>query len=343
VSSLVLGDAIIAHAQAKMGRRRAVFALGAILFAPACAVAAQPKKVRRIAFLTSDPDQATPHFRAFVEKLRELGWAEGENLGIVYLTTKGRDDTWPDLAARAVNDKVDVIVTVGSPSTRAAKMATQKIPIVFGSAGNPVEQKFVASLARPGGNVTGLALHVQDLGPKRLEYMRAMLPGATRSARIYDPRSLSAVQPRIMQAEDEAAQKLGLKHEHIPASSMDELRKALVNAARSGVEIAHVTSASLFVMNRADVAKLALEKRLPLLGPDRRFAEAGALLSYGENSAERFARVASLVDKILNGAKPAELPIEQSTKFELVVNKATAASLGITIPASFQWHQPEFV
>lgn len=324
-------------------RRSFVFTLGALLLAPACTVAAQAKKVRRIAFLTADPDRASPPFRAFVAKLRELGWTEGENLTILYLTSDGRDEAWPDIAARAVNEKADIIVTVGSPSTRAAKMATEKIPIVFGSAGNPVEQKFVASLARPGGNVTGLALPVQDLGPKRLEYMKAILPGATRSARIYDPRSLAAIQPDIMRAEDEAAKKFGLKHEHLPASNLDELRSALVNAARSGVEIAHVTSASLFVTNRAEVAKLALEKRLPLLGPDKRFAEAGVLLSYGENSAERFARVASLVDKILNGVKPADLPVDQSTKFELVVNKATAAKLGIVIPASFQWHQPEFV
>jgi putative ABC transport system substrate-binding protein len=146
-----------------------------------------------------------------------------------------------------------------------------------------------------------------------------------------------------MRAEDEAAKKLGLRHEHFPASNLDEVRSALVNAARSGVEILHVTSASLYVTNRAEISRLALEKRLPLLGPDKRFAEAGALLSYGENSAERFVRVATLVDKILNGVKPAEVPVDQSTKFELVVNKTTAARLGIMIPASFQWHQPEFV
>jgi putative tryptophan/tyrosine transport system substrate-binding protein len=328
----------------RMNRRRSIaFGLGIFLLTPLCSVAAQTKKVRRVAYLTADRDRAAPGYRAFVVKLRELGWMEGDNLKILHLTSDGRDEAWPDLAARAVNEKVDVIVTVGSPSTRAAKSATDKIPIVFGSAGNPVEQKFVASLARPGGNVTGLALHVQDLGPKRLEYMKAILPNATRSARIYDPRSLSAVQPGIMREEDEAAKILGLKHEHIPASNLDELRSALSNAARSGVEIAHVTSASLFVLNRADVAKVALENRLALLGPDKRFAEAGALLSYGENSAERFARVASLVDKILNGLKPADLPIDQSAKFELIVNKATAAKLGIAIPASFQWHQPEFV
>src|SRR4051812_44798258 len=177
---------------------------------------AQQQKLYRIAYLANDPTRTSPTFNALIAGLRELGWAEGKNIEIRYLASGGRDDLFPGLAAQAVREKVDLIVTTGSGSTRAAKAATDSIPIVFASGANPVEQGFVASLARPGGNVTGLALMVQELGPKRLQLMKEVPPRATRFARIYQNTTSPALQAAIMSEDDAAARALGVSLHHIP-------------------------------------------------------------------------------------------------------------------------------
>ena len=307
-------------------RRRLLFALGAGMLAAPFADFAQQQRIYRVGYLANDPDRASPTFQAFLEAMRQLGWIEGKNIDIRYLTSNGRDERFAELAAAVVRDKVDVIVTTGSGSTRAAKAATRSIPIVFGSAANPVEQKFVASLARPGGNVTGLSLLVQELGPKRLQLLKQMLPNAARIGFLHH----ATAQPAT--ADDASARSLGVTLLHIPTASADDIDAAFAKAARSGVDAVAVKADAMFVVNRERIAALALKHRLPMMCADGRFVEAGALASYGENFASRYQRAAYYVDKILRGAKPADLPVEQPMVFELVVNLKTAAALGMVIP-----------
>jgi putative ABC transport system substrate-binding protein len=314
--------------------RRSLLALGAGALSVPVVVFAQREKVRRIAYLANDPDRAGPTFQAFIGAMRELGWVEGTNPEIRYQTSAGRNELFPEIAAQAVAEKVDLIFTTGSPATRAAIAATDRIPIVFGSAANPVEQKFVASLARPGGNVTGLALLVQELGPKRMQFLKGILPGAKRFARFYQASSVAAIQPAIIKVDDAMARELGVSLHHVPVESLDEIEPAFAAAARDGVDALHVTAAPLFVVNRGWIAKLGLRYRLPMMCADSRFAEEGALASYGEIFAARYRRAAFLVDKILRGAKPADIPVEQPSTFELVINMKTAQAMGITIPGS---------
>ena len=325
-------------------RRRIIWALGAGALATPLLSFAQSQKVYRIGYLANDPDRKSPTFQAFIGGLAELGWSEDKNLQIDYASERS-DRKFADLAADMVRQKVDVIVTTGSPSTRAAKAATDgieaakaamdRIPIVFGSAANPVEQGFVASLSRPGGNVTGLALFVQELGPKRLQLMKEMLPRATRFGRVYGMSGLKTIQPAIMTEYDSAARALGVRIQHIAVTDFKDIQPAFAAAARDRIDAVQVTADGLLVVNRDAIAKIALEHRLPMMGPDGRFADAGALVSYGENFASRYRRAAFLVDKILRGTKPADLPVEQPANFELVINLRTAKALGVTIPQSF--------
>jgi putative ABC transport system substrate-binding protein len=315
-----------------IARRRIMFAFGAAALARPLAGLAQGQRIYRVAYLSIDPDRANPLFRAFSGAMRELGWIEGANVEYRFHASGGRDELFSDIAAEVVRANVDVIVTVNSGSTMAAMQATDRIPIVFGSAANPSEQKFVASLARPGGNVTGLALLVQELGPKRMQLLKEILPRATRFARLYQASSIAAIQPAIMSVDDAAARALGVALEHVPVAAVDGIEAAFSALARRGFEAIHVTAAPLFVVNRAWLAKLALGHRLPLMCPDSRFADAGALASYGEDQVARFRALATLVDKVLRGARPADLPVEQPTIFELVLNLRTAKAMGLSVP-----------
>ncbi|HUP93930.1 MAG TPA: ABC transporter substrate-binding protein [Burkholderiales bacterium] len=310
-----------------VGATAAAFALG-----PAAAFGQQ--KIRRIGYLANDPDEASPTFQAFSAALRELGWVRGKNLEILYLSSRGNDTGFPPLAAEVVRANVDLIVTTGSPSTRAAKGATSTIPIIFGSAANPVEQGFVASLPSPGGNVTGLALLVRELGPKRWELLKELLPHATRFARLYDASSIASVQPDIIREDDAAAKRLGVSLRHMPVAHREGIEPTIDAAARSGVQGIHVTAAAVFVVNRKNIAKLGLEKKMPVIGPDARFPEDGCLASYGENYVSRYRRAAFLADKVLRGMKPADIPVEQSEILEFVINLSTAKKLGVQLPPS---------
>jgi len=308
-------------------RRQLLIAMGAGMLAAPFADFAQQQRIYRVGYLANDPDRASPTFQAFLAAMRQLGWIEGKNIDIRYLTSNGQDERFPELAATVVRDKVDVIVTSGSGSTRAAKAATSSIPIVFGSAANPVEQGFVASLGRPGGNVTGLALLVQELGPKRLQLLKEVLPNAKRIGLLQQEGA-----QRGTGVDDAIARSLGVTLLHIPAANADDIDTAFAKAARSGVDAVTVKADAIFVVNRNRIAELALKHRLPMMCADGRFVEAGALVSYGENFASRYQRAAYYVDKILRGAKPADLPVEQPMVFELVINLKTAAALGMTIP-----------
>jgi putative ABC transport system substrate-binding protein len=315
-------------------RRIFLITLGVFALAPPLGSFAQQQKVYRIGYLANDPDPRRPSvtFKAFVDALQEVGWTEGKNIEIRIRSSHGRDEDFPALAAELVREQVDIIVTTGSGSTRAAKAATNSIPIVFGSAANPVEQKFVASLARPGGNVTGLAILVQELGPKRLQLLKEILPQASRFARLYAANNIVVMQPAIIRENEMSARTLGVTLQQIAVKGADDIEPVFAAAARSQIEAVAVEADALLVINRARIAGLALKYRLPLMGPDGRFAEAGALASYGENFAARYRRAGFLVDKILRGAKPADLPVEQPTVFEMAVNLKTAKALGITVP-----------
>jgi putative ABC transport system substrate-binding protein len=314
-------------------RRRIVVALGTgALTAPMLTLGGRLPKVYSIGYLANDPDRASPTFQAFADALREVGWIEGKNIEILYLTSGGRDELFPRLAAECVHENVDLIVTTGSASTRAAIAATETIPIVFGSAANPVEQKFVASLARPGGNVTGLALLVQELAPKRLQLLKQILPRATRFARLYQASNIIVMQPAITNEYDSAARKLGVTVQHVPITRLEEIDTAFAAAAGSGIDAITLLADALLVVNRGWIAKRALVYRLPTMCPDGRFVEAGGMVSYGENFASRYRRAALLVDKILRGTKPADIPVEQAQIFELVINLTTAKALGVEIP-----------
>jgi putative tryptophan/tyrosine transport system substrate-binding protein len=308
-----------------------------MLIAPLAGVA-QQQKVYTIGYLANDPDprKSSSSFKAFIDALHELGWVEGQNIEIRVRSSGGRDEMFPGLAAEFVREKVDIIVTTGSGSTRAAKAATTSIPIVFGSAANPVEQKFVDSLARPGGNVTGLAILVQELGPKRMEVLKEMVPRATRFARFFSRTNIVRLQPAIMTEYDAAARALGVTVQHVSVAKPEDIEPAFAAAASSQIDAVIVEADAVLVVNRAKVAELALKHRLPLMGPDGRFVQVGALASYGENFASRYRSAGFLVDKILRGAKPADLPVEISSVFEMGVNLKTAKALNLAIPNSIR-------
>lgn len=294
---------------------------------------AQRRTVYRIGYLAndSDPRRESPTFKALMSALKELGWVEGTNIEMRTWSSGGSIERFPQLASEIVRDKVDVIVTGGSAATRAAQAATDTIPIVFASAADPVVDGFVATLSRPGANVTGLALAVQDLGPKRLQLLKEMLPRATRFVRLYQTATIGRIQPSIISEDDAAARRLGVGLEHLPVFDMNGV-KAAFKSTRGRIDAIIVTGAGLFVATRREIAKLAIDERLPTMCADGRFAEAGALASYGEDFPSRYRRVALLVDKILRGAHPANMPVEQSSIFELVVNLKTAKAIGTAIP-----------
>jgi putative ABC transport system substrate-binding protein len=235
-----------------------------------------------------------------------------------------------------VSEKVDVIVTGGSAATRAAKAATATIPIVFASAADPVGQKLVTTLARPGANVTGCALDVQELGSKRLQLLKELLPRISHVTRIYQVASIDPLQPAIINEDDSGARRLGVALQHVAITDMDSIKAALAAAAQRRDDAIILTGAGLFVGNRENIAKLALRHRLPTMCTDLRFTKAGALVSYGENLDLRYRRVAGIVDKILRGANPANIRVEESTDTELAINMITAKALGIVVSDAFR-------
>jgi putative tryptophan/tyrosine transport system substrate-binding protein len=313
-------------------RRKALIALGVTALGRPLAGLTQGQRVFRVAYLSIDPSRSNPLYQAFSRAMHDHGWIEGINVEYIFRASGGLDEHFSNIAAEVVRANVDVIVTVNSGSTKAAMQATAHIPIIFGSAANPVEQKFVTSLARPGGNVTGLALLVQELGSKRLQLLKEMLPHAKRFARIYQANSVAAIQPTIMTTDDAAARALGVTLEHVPIKVIDDIGTAFSTFARKGVNGVHVASTPLFVLNRDLLAALALKYRLPLICPDSRYVEAGALASYGEDQVARFRTLATLVDKVLRGRMPVDLPVEQPMTFELALNLRTAKAMNLSIP-----------
>jgi putative ABC transport system substrate-binding protein len=313
-------------------RRREFLTLlgGAAVAWPLAARAQQPGKLPTIGLLgISTPAAQRPWTTAFVQRLHELGWVEGRTVTIEYRWAEGRPERFAEIAAEFVRLKVDVIVTQATAPVLAAKQATSVIPIVFASAGDPVGTGLVASLARPGGNVTGSSLQNTDLAGKRLELLREVIPGFRRLGVMVNVNSPAAMLE--MGESKEAARTLGLEVVPVEIRQSEDIAPAL-EALKGRADALYVCTDPLVATNRIRINSLALGARLPTMHGFRDYVEAGGLMSYGPNIPDLFRRAAELVDKILRGAKPADIPVEQPTKFDLVINLITAKALGLTIP-----------
>jgi putative ABC transport system substrate-binding protein len=295
------------------------------------AARAQGRKVPRIGLISpfSPSDTALWH-KAFLQGLRDLGWVEGKTITIEYRYAEGRNDRLPELIADLVRRKVDIIVTAVTNDTLAAKNATREIPIVMAAAGDPVATGIADSLARPGGNVTGLSQMNPDLIGKRLELLKEITPNASPVAVLWNPNDpISILSWHEIQL---PARKLGLEVRSLEVRDTGDLDKALHEAAGARVGALAIMPNPVFVTNLKRIADFAAQNRLPSIFHLREFADVGGLMSYGVDRSDLFRRAATYADKILKGAKPADLPIEQPTKFELVINRKTAKILGLDIP-----------
>ena len=312
-----------------------IVALIAILATPLGAHA-QQQKPHRIGWLINVPSSSAPTLQgvaAFRQALRDLGHVEGQNLIVEYRFAEGDPKQLPALAAELASLKVDIIVTDGSEATHAAQQATTSIPIVMTVSASPVEQGFVASLARPGGNITGLSMLIPELARKRLELLKELVPKATSVAVLGVLNPNAPLQWRDTEA---AGRLLGLKLQALEVQSPNpDFESAFDAASRGRADALIVLPAALFARDRVQIVALANKRRLPAMYFERMFAEAGGLMSYGPSVSDMFRRAASYVDKILKGANPGDLPVEQPTKFDLVLNQKTAKALGITFPAAF--------
>jgi len=314
-----------------MKRREFIALLGGAAAAwPLAASAQQAAKLPTIGFLGQSTRSATSEWTAaFVQRLRELGWIDGRNVAIEYRWGEGRNERFAQIAAEFVRLKVDVIVTAGTPQVLAVKQATSVIPIVFAVAGDPVGTGLVASLARPGGNVTGLATLAADLAGKRLELLREVVPGLGRLAilgNVGNP--LSVLELGEVQA---AARTLGLEVHTLEIRRGQDIAPAF-EALKDHADALYVCIDGLVNTNRIRINTSALGARLPTMHAARDYVEAGGLMSYGPNYADLFRRSADYVDKILHGAKPGDLPVELPTKFDLIINLTIAKTLGLEIP-----------
>ena len=318
-----------------MNRRTFLSALtGSLLAAPLAAGAQQVGKVSRIGYLSAGSDTSNPRVReAFRQGLRELGWVEGQNIIIEYRWAEGRFDRLPDLAAELVRLKVDVLVAAPTPAALAAKNATGTIPIVGMSLTDPIGLGLVASLARPGGNVTGVSYSVgAEIFGKDLELLKEVVPRVRRVAVLSNP--ASPARPLTISNVKDAARSLGLQLQLLEARGPGDFDGAFAAMAKERVGALLVVTDPAFIPHRARLVDLAVKNRLPSIFTQREDAEAGGLMSYGPRLSDLHRRGATYVDKILKGAKPADLPVEEPTKFELVINLKTAKALGLTIPPS---------
>ncbi len=317
-------------------RRRDFITLvgGASVAWPLAARAQQAGKLPTIGFLSSGTVSTGDQWvAAFVQRMRELAWIEGRTVAIEYRWAEGRNERSAEAAAEFVRLKVDVMVTVGTPPTAAAKQATSAIPIVFVLAGDPVGSGFVASLSRPGGNVTGVSNQTADLATKRLGLLHELIPGLRQLAIIAN--SGNAIPMREMREVQAAAGKFGIAVTPFEIRQADDIAPAF-DALRGHADAIHVCADGLTNSSRTRINALALAAKLPTMHGNREQLEGGGLISYGANTPDLFRRAADYVDKVLRGAKPADLPVEDPTKFELVINMKTAKALGLAVPYSMQ-------
>jgi putative tryptophan/tyrosine transport system substrate-binding protein len=313
----------------------------ALFVAPLAAQAQQPAKVYRIGCLPGGLLAPRAHqWDAFRQALRELGWVEGQNIILEFRPPAREGDPYDDLAAELVRLKVDVIVATSTRAVRATKQATSTIPIVMSPSGDPVGEGLVASLAQPGGNVTGTSTMVSDRSGKHLEIIREIVPGASRMAVLWAP----PVNEPGFRAVEAAARELGVEILELQVAQAGDFDHAFETASRDRAEAMIVLGGNpLFFGLRVQIADLALHHRLPAIYDLPSYAHSGGLVAYGPSDTEYYRRAAVYVDKILKGAKPADLPVEQPTTFELVINLKTAQALGLTIPPTLLFQATEVI
>jgi putative ABC transport system substrate-binding protein len=314
-----------------MRRREFITILGgATVTWPLVARAQQAAKLPTIGVLVpGTPESHGKWVAAFVQRLRELGWIEGRNVAIEYRWAEGRSERFAEIAAEFVRLKVDVIFTSVTGAVIAAKQATTAIPIVFTLLTDPVVNGLVASMARPGGNITGLTQQASELGGKRLDLLREIVPGLSRVAVVFNAANpATASEVREVRA---AARTLGLEIVAIEIRRDEDIAPAF-ESIKGKAEALYVITDPVMIVNQVQINSLAIDARLPTLHGVRAYVASGGLMSYGASFPELFRRAGDYVDRILRGAKPAEMPIEQPTKFELVINLKTAKALGLTVP-----------
>jgi ABC-type uncharacterized transport system substrate-binding protein len=317
---------------------------GGLIAAPLAAEAQPAAKVARIGYLTGNLAGNPNLPEVFRQGLRDLGYVEGRNLAIEYRSSEGKRERLPALASELVALKVDVIVATSTPAALAAKQATRTLPIVFVGVGEPVTSGLVSSLARPGGNVTGLSVLSPELVGKWLELLKQAVPGVSRVAVLWQPGAMDdRTEEEMFKAAEVAARALGVRLQFIEARGPADFERAFSDMTRARVGALTVRPAPMFVSERRRLVDLAAKNRLPVVYAWREFVDAGGLMAYGPNLADLYRRAATDVDKILKGAKPADLPVEQPTKFELVINLKTAKALGLTIPQSLLQRADEVI
>jgi putative ABC transport system substrate-binding protein len=310
------------------------------LAAAPLAASAQPAGVPRIGVL-APTSCSHPNYQALREGLRSLGYVEGQTIIIECRDAVGRYERAVEHAAELVQLKVDVLVTDGLPAARAAKHATKTIPIIMGAVGDPVGGGIVNSLARPGANITGLTLVTAEMNPKRLELLKAAVPGSTRIAVLMNPDNPSTTLAR--RETEAAARSLGLTLLVVEARDPADVDRAFSEMLKEQARALVVLPDPMLFAQRTRIAVLAAKSQLPAVGEAREFAAAGGLMAYGPRITENFRRAAVYVDKVLKGAKPVDLPVEQPSMFELVINLKTAKALGLTIPQSLLLRADEVI
>ena len=281
-----------------------------------------------------------PVLEAFRQGLRDLGYVEGQNITLEYRFADGKVERLPELAADLVRLKVDVILAEGGQAIRVAQHATGTIPIVFPTVPDPVGQGLVASLAQPGGNTTGVSFQEPELMGKRLELLKEAVPGVTRVAYLWHANPINA---RHLQETESAARALGVQLQAVEVRDPDTFDQAFASMAEAHADALITMPSGVFLSRRTQIVDLAAKARLPGIFPDREFAEAGGLMAYGPSLAANFRRAATYVDKILKGTKPADLPVEQPSEFEFVINLKTARALGLTIPSTLLFQANEVI
>ena len=318
---------------------------GSLLAAPLAAEAQQAGKVPRIGYLSVfSSSKPYPPSEAFWQGLHDLGWVEGKNIAIEWRFAEGNARRLPDLAAELVRLRVDLIFAETTPAARAIKQATTTIPIVFSPIADPIGSGLVANLARPGGNITGITFMAPELGGKRLELLKQAVPGMTRVGVLSHPRDPSeATVKSVLEQTEAAARALGVQLLRLEAQGPNDFDRVFAAMSRGRVGGLILIPSAMFIDERRRIVNVVVKDRLPAMFYFREFAEVGGLMSYGPNFRELFRRAATYVDKILKGAKPGDLPVEQPTKFELVINLKAAKALGLTIPPSLLGRADEVI
>jgi len=305
--------------------------------------AQQPTNVARIGFLAAPSRSGMAHLtEAFLQGLREVGYVEGRNIAIEYRWADGKFERLPELAAELVRLKVDVIVAAVTQASLAAKNATGAIPIVMVAVANPVDSGLIASLARPGANLTGTSVMNDEVVGKQLELLKEALPAISRVGAMWNPAN-PVFQKLQLRALEATARALNVRLQKVEARDQEEIERAFKAIAKERTRALHVLPDPVFTAHRGRVADLALKLHLPAVSGAKESAEAGLLMSYGPSFPESYRRAAIYVDKILKGAKPADIPIERSTKFEFVINLSTAKQIGVTLPQSLLYRADKVI